>query len=283
MKNVFKRIASGLLAAVMLSAALVMTSCGAPSIDDVREDFAKLIEDSYNVNDILFGDGLSCYGNLSFDEESGTYYTLYTTKTDGDLCAYLNKDTNEYVVLAVKDEDGEGCIYKNESEGRYYYPTRLEYDEASDRLPETPYGYLHVRADERCTTVNEIASLAATVYSEDYLADMFTMIFGDEVSLEGDDTTAAKYVEMTDEESGKTYLLCANSTVCPPIDDGKRVYDLDSMTVAKRSRSSYVNIEIRAYGKHADLEKGEITTGWHTVSLSFTKQNGEWRLDSPTY
>ena len=33
----------------------------------------------------------------------------------------------------------------------------------------------------------------------------------------------------------------------------------------------------------ADIESAEILTGWHTVKLSFVKQNGEWRLDAPTY
>ena len=90
-------------------------------------------------------------------------------------------------------------------------------------------------------------------------------------------------MEMTDADTGKTYLLCADAATCPPIDDGERIYDYDSITIAKRSRRSYVNVEIRAYGRYADTEKGEIVVGWHTVSLSFVNQNGDWRLDTPTY
>jgi len=283
MENTAKRATSALLALIMLIAALGMTSCGAPKIDEVRDEFTALIKASFSVNDILFGDGLSSYGNLSYDEDTKTYYILYHTKNDGELCAYRDTEAGKYVVLKVTDTDGEGCVYKNEKKGKYYYPTDLEYVEADNTLPDTPYGYLHVRTDERCTTINEIAALSATVYSEDYLADMFTILFGDINRVEDSGTTPAKYVEMTDEDSGKTYLLCATTSLCPPIDDGSRIYDFDSMKVAKRSRRNYVNIEIRAYGRYVDLEIGEIATGWHTVNLSFTRQNGEWRLDSPTY
>ena len=283
MKNNLKRIASLALAVTVLLCSLLFSSCGAPKLEDVKDDFTRLIKESYGINAILFGDGLSGYGNLDYDEESDTYYTFYYTKKDGRLCAYRDSELGRYVVLKVSDTDGEGCVYKNEDRGEYFYPSDIEYTDADHTLPDTPYGYRHVRADERCTTINEIASLASTVYSEDYLADLFTFLFDNSSSESLDKVFSAKYIEMVDEESGKSYLLCADANTCPPVDDGKRVYDYDSMVIAKRSRSNYVNVEIKAYGRYADLENGTITTGWHTVSLSFVRENGEWRLDSPTY
>ena len=279
----FKRIVSLFFAFIMLMGVLSMTSCGAPKLDEVKGEFERLIKESYAINEILFGDGLSGYGNLDYDEATGIYDTLYYTTADGRLCAYRDTKKGEYVVLRVADADGEGCVFKNEEKGRYYFPTELTYDEGDRTLPETPYGYRHVRTDERCTTVNEITALASTVYSEDYLADLFTILFDIGSAEETGMTYSAKYIEMVDEESGKTYLLCADAKTSPPIDDGERIYDYESMVIGKRSRRNYVNLEIRAYGRYADTERGEVVTGWHTVTLSFVKQGGEWRLDAPTY
>ena len=88
---------------------------------------------------------------------------------------------------------------------------------------------------------------------------------------------------MTDDKSGEKYLLCADHTTVPPVVDEVRIYDYSSMTIAKRSRRNYVNVDIKAYGTYADVERGEVVEGWHTVTLSFVRQGGEWRLDTPTY
>ena len=283
MKKALKRTASLLLTLILIGNTVFFSSSCAPKLEDVKDEFIKLIKDSYAVNELLFGDGLSGYGILEYDEASGVYYSNYYTVTDGRLCAYRDKKLGKYVVLSVRDTDGEGCVYKNEARGWYYFPTDLKYDEGPDDLPETPYGYRHVRADERCTSISQLTTYAATVYSEDYLADLFTILFGTSASEDYDSSTPPKYLEMTDKTSGEVYLLCADKRKCPPLDDGKRIYDFDSMVIAKRSRRSYVNVEIRAYGKYADTENGEIVTGWHTVKLSFVNQDGSWRLDSPTY
>ena len=282
MKIKIKRIISLLLALLLAGNALLLSSC-APKLETVKDEFISLIKSSFEVNELLFGDGLSSYGILEYDEDTGVYYSNYYTTTDGRLCAYRDKALGKYVVLSVRDTDGEGCVYKNEERGWYYFPTDLEYSEGPTNLPEPPFGYYHVRHDERCTTVNQLTAFASTVYSEDYLADLFTILFDTGLSENAGSTYSAKYIEMTDAESGETYLLCADKRTCPPLDDGKRIYDYDSITIAKRSRRAYVNVEIRAYGKYADIESAEILTGWHTVKLSFVKQNGEWRLDAPTY
>lgn len=271
------------LALLLLISTLSLSSCGAPDIEDVRDEFTRLIKESLEVNEILFGRGLSGYGDLKYDEDTNTYYTVYYTKKDGRLCAYRDNELGKYVVLAYRDEDGEGCVYKDEEKGIYLYSTELEYVEL-ENLPDTPRGYHHVRTDERCSSLSEIANMASSVYSEDYLSELFAFLFGDISSLDGNiDAASPKYVEMTDESSGAKYLLCADENTCPIIDDGSRVYDYDSMKIAKRSRHSYVNIEIRACGKYADTERGEVAVGWHTVSISFTRQDGGWRLDSATY
>ena len=282
-KKTIKQATALILVLILTAGALSMVSCGAPKLDEVKDDFVKLIRDSFEVNEILFGDGLSGYGILEYDEATGVYYSNYYTVTDGRLCAYRDKALGKYVVLRVSDTDGEGCVYKDEARGRYYFPTDLAYSEGPRDLPDAPAGYRHVRADERCTTVNEIATFASTVYSEDYLADLFTILFNSANSTNIDDSYTAKYMEMTDADSGKSYLLCADSVKCPPIYEEDRLYDYNSMKIASKSRSKFVNVEVQAYGKYADVERGEVVTGWHTVRLSFVKQGDGWRLDTPTY
>lgn len=283
MKKTINLAVSALLALMLALGVLSLSSCGAPKLEEVKDEFTRLIKESFAVNEILFGDGLSGYGSLDYDEASKTYYIHYYTRTDGQLCAYRDQKLGKYVVLCVSDTDGEGCVYKNEEKGRYYFPTELEYTEANSSLPDTPMGYRHVRTDERCTSINEISAMAAKVYSEDYLADMFTMIFSDGAPSDIDIGFTPKYIEFTDEHTNKKYLLCADATTCPPLIDEERVYDYDTMRIGKNSRSSHVNIEIRAYGKYADIEKGAVAVGWHDVTLSFVRQGNEWRLDSPTY
>ncbi len=63
-----------LLLIMCMAAALLLVSCssGAPEIDSVKDDFISLIEASGEVNDILFGEGISVYERE--DVENGPIY-----------------------------------------------------------------------------------------------------------------------------------------------------------------------------------------------------------------
>lgn len=284
MKRFFKSIISILL---IVSALLSATSCAAPKLEDVRDTFVDLIERSAEVNRILFGAGLSVYGDMSYDEATKTYYCEFYNKDEGRLIAYFDNETREYVTLRY-GEVGEGNpVYKNEEEGIYLYPSDIIYTDTNKDLPDSllPSNYKYVRLDEVCTSINQITALASLVYSEDYLADVFETTMG---SGEGDgvlasENFAAKYMEVTDAEKGKKYLVRADLSHCPAQVDYERVYDFSTMVIARNSRKSYVNVEISSFGTYVDLDAKEVKVGWSTVRLSFVKQNGEWRLDTPTY
>jgi hypothetical protein len=287
-KNILSRAISGLLAMLMLAAVVLSTvSCSAPKLEEVKDDFARLIEESMEVNRILFGDGLSAYGDMSYHEESGIYYSIFYTKKDGKLCAYYDKGTGEYVTLRFGDKGETGAVYSNDETGVYLYPTELEYSDHNKELPDAllPTDYNFVRTDEVAVTVKEITDIASAVYSEDYLADVFETLMGglDEGTVITDETFIPRYKEVADTETGKKYLVKANQKLSPPLAEEIREYDIDTMTVMKNSRKNFVNVEISSYGTYADLDEGKVKVGWSTVRLSFVKQNGEWRLDSPTY
>ena len=274
-----KRIISVILALVaVMAVAASAVSCAAPKLEDVKDTFVQLIKDSEEINRILFGDGLSVYGDMSYDEESGLYYCIFYTKEHGKLCAYYDKNKGEYVTLAFEDGAEDLTLVT---------PIEYEYTDYNSSLPEAflPADYYFVRTDEVATTASEIAEVAAKVYSEDYLADIFETLIGglDESAVIIDEDFMPRYKEISDGESGKKYLVKASAKLCPPITTEVREYDFDSMTITKNSRKNFVSVEIRSYGTYVDMEAGEVKTGWSTVTLSFVKQNGEWRLDTPTY
>ena len=88
---------------------------------------------------------------------------------------------------------------------------------------------------------------------------------------------------MADTENGKKYLVKADADLYAPLTQEVRIYDLETMVIAKNSRKNFVNVEINSFGTYVDLEAGAVKTGWSTITVSFVRQNGEWRLDSPTY
>ena len=286
MKNkIFSKIVAILLVFTTLAA---LSSCAAPKLEDVKETFVSLIEASLEVNEILFGEGLSVYEPHRFDKELGVYYSIYTTKADGKLCAYYDNDAKVYVVLryGAKDESGE-LVYSDAEKEIYLYKTDLEFVDNADGLTgyTPPAGYHYVRLDERCTSVSEISAMAYKVYSEDYLRDIFSMMIGDEGSLAITGDISAKYCETTigrGDELQKVLMRADASTVKPMMTE-RRVYDYDTMKILKNSRKNFVAIEISSYGDYVDLESETVKTGWSTVRLSFIKENGKWKLDSPTY
>lgn len=280
-----KKIISFLLAIVAVMAVTASAvSCAAPKLEEVKDTFVQLIKDSEEINRILFGDGLSVYGDMSYDEESGLYYTVFYTKEHGKLCAYYDKARGRYITLAF---EGDEAVWVDEKTGTTLYATEYEYTDYNSSLPEAflPADYHFVRTDEVAATASEIADVAAKVYSEDYLADIFETLIGglDESAVIIDEDFIPRYKEISDGESGNKYLVKASTKLCPPITTEVREYDFDSMIITKNSRKTFVSVEIRSYGTYVDMEAGEVKTGWSTVTLSFVKQNGEWRLDTPTY
>ena len=277
---------------IMLVGSLSMISCAPPKLDDVKDIYIDLIERSVEVNEILFGDGLSVYGALDYDEATKTYYNIYTTAADGKLCAVFDQETREYTVLRFGKEGESGeLVYNNKGKGIFLYATDLEFKNEGEGLSATPpSGYHFVRLDERITTLNGITSLAREVYSEDYLRGVFTALIGDcYESVEQESDIKARYYEMTvteitlDGDVEKKVLVRADHDVVKPIVSSVRTYDYESMRILRSSRKNFVNVEIKSYGTAVNVETGEIYIGESTLVLSFVRENGEWKLDTPTY
>ena len=293
MKKILIRSISLCLA--LIAAVPFFTSCSnPPELDSVKDTFVALIEASVEVNNIFFGAGLPTYmraegdGNLIYLEEHKAYYTFITDGERSILKYKIGDDAWKYAEKTAEAANME-AIYKD-SEGNFYYP--IEFDESQY---EYVYGddsdehYDYVRVDCKYQDIESIQALAESVYTQGYLKgenwkegdlgyggvyaamfDGFTM--GTEISY-------ARY--RTDDSIDGFYLLKSNEF--KPYFEEHKTYNYDTMKIIKPSRADLVNVEITATGRYIDYENFSVVNGEHTVTLTFVKEGGEWRLDTPTY
>ncbi len=351
MKKIFITLLSFIL--IVLS----VTSCSRPpEYSEVEERFRELIEASYDLNEILFGEGLPTYekhyervfevyqdkenekvwyyyeftddtlGNMlgyrvteksfyvlsdkeidgtvtdtvgdkkvyridyddsridpddkkveqSVDSETSTtvYYYTFEDAELGKIYEY-RRQAMRYLQKLNKARDGEDAVY--ERNGVYYYP--VEYTEPTYDFYYTdddPEGYSFVRLDCDYITIDHIKKYAETVYSQNYLAGIYEMLFTGVVITEDYESgkMAARYCHYLDDD-GQTWLLSLDGY---ELELGeKRIYDFSTARVVRPGNKNFVNIEIESYPEsQPDLREKSI--------ISMTKQDdGKWYLDSPTY
>ena len=79
---------------------LPLSSCGAPSLDEVKESFTELIEASYEINEIFFGTGLETHARGG---EFAEAHRIYDELSNGYEAYEIVADTTNYVDLdAIK-------------------------------------------------------------------------------------------------------------------------------------------------------------------------------------
>lgn len=93
-------IATVLLVAVLLLS-MGLTSCAskAPELSEVKDTFVALIEASYEINDIFFGEGLPTHDRDSeFAKENNIYYGFYGY----DAYEYVTEDSPYFYIEDIK-------------------------------------------------------------------------------------------------------------------------------------------------------------------------------------
>ena len=292
MKKIIK-IAACLFALVIIAGSMISCS-NPPELEDVKDTFIALIEASVEVNDIFFGEGLPTYmrvegdGNLIYLAEHNAYYAFITDGERSILKYKIGDDAWKYAEKTAEAENME-ALYKD-SEGNFYYP--IEFDESQY---EYVYGdgadehYDYVRVDCKYQSIEAIQAFAETVYTQGYLkgdnykegdlgyGGVYAAMF-DGFTL-GTEISYARY--RTDDSIDGFYLLKSNEF--EPYFTEHKTYDYSTMKIVKPSKAQHVNVEIAANGRYIDYENFEVRTGEHTVTLIFVFENGEWRLDTPTY
>ncbi|MBQ7591928.1 MAG: hypothetical protein IJU46_05305 [Clostridia bacterium] len=296
-----KRFLSAVLAAAVLAAALMTCGCSKPpELEDVRGELEALIGASAEINDIFFGAGLPVYdrgtasgdGSATFDESSGLYYWIFDDPAAGKIIKYYSTDSREYVYGLFDGKtseggtpglyvgaDGSGSFTGADGKSETFGPL-TDYKEPEKEYvydENSPLYYDYVREDCKYQTVNEIKEAAEKVYSAEYLASVYSIIFDGYMS--DDSLIYARY--MADDSSDSDLLLESNQF--KPYFETQTSYDLSTMKIVRPSRADFINVEIEAEGVYIDYEALEKKTGRFVKTLKFVKEKAGWRLDTPTY
>ena len=122
-----------IIALCVIMTALSLTSCSRPpEYSEIEDRLKELIEASYEVNELLFGDGLEVYEKvyepeiLLYRDASDRIYYYYVIDDEelGKIYAYKNTDVL-YFVSSNSQKDGEEYVYLDDN-GNYYY--QIEYN-----------------------------------------------------------------------------------------------------------------------------------------------------------
>lgn len=273
------------LLAVTLLCPLCLGSCGAPEVPEIHDRVVGLVEASYEINEIFFGEGLPTYPRvtlltdmpLTYSAEHDVYYLFFEDAEAGRLCMYYDAAAKEYRFLRVVNTsdvtaaDGES-VYTDAAAGLSFFAA-----EYTEKTPEYVYGeddpyndYNVVRADAAYTSIDAIKAAAEKVYTKEYLEAVYQGAF-DGVGFAVDGASGVRNSRFIEYD----YLLRQYGKAEPLI-KAKRIYDYGTMKIISPSNSKRVNLTMDT---HLEGET-EILNVRLTLILG---ADGQWYLDSPTY
>lgn len=292
-----KRVISLIICVIMIFSTLTcFTSCSKPpEYSEIEERFVALVEESYEINKVLFGEGLPTYERIYdpwenmdvkkiLDDDgkvqSYIYYCYLKDDSFGEILAYRTSYTQpkKYLQVLKQADASRTPTHFDEATGRYFYA--IEYTEPDVDFYYTerdPENYDYVKPSSPYLTVEAIKEAAEKVYSKDYLKDsVYLALFeganaGATVPLE---SLSARYVEFSDEEMGDTSFMMSNKY--PPLITETRQFDFTTARIVKPSSKKLVNIKVETYLPSNPQNR-------LTVTVSLVLQDGQWFLDSPTY
>jgi hypothetical protein len=226
-----------------------------PELDTVKEELIAVLEQSYEVNEILFGKGLVTEYELSgiveeYTDEIKNYENYYS-----DEQVYYNV-YSPVVKTYMKDTDGDGV---------------------GDTETVQP------------TTVAEIKALAEKVYSTSFLTKTYAQMFdGSTVNVNGsNESIKARYRDgfKTDEGEAadadaekvlrKYKYIDSNNMDYIDARGGRTVYDYSTMKISFPSNSKAFYVTMDSWLE----DSPSVVT---SVRLRFVLQDGQWYLDSFT-
>lgn len=309
-----KRIITLILALVILvGSVFAIRACSAPpKYEEIEARFKELMESSYDLNVIIFGEGLPTYERVSDPRDSLKVYNTDEVYTDEDGKEHQRKfwyytTLDEEKVIAFRDSYLKDFSYAyvtdteetldsvkakfpavegvNAPEGSEFYSQVYSKDAKVAYLvpfeekqveffysATDPKGYDYVRNDAPYRTVESIKSYAETLYSKNYMTSLYSSLFDGIAS--GGSVMSARYVEQT--RADNTVWL-AQSNTYEALFTERRVYLYDTAEIIKwGSNRKFVRISIDSYLPSDPRNVEEI-------EVNLTLQNGQWFLDSPTF
>lgn len=282
-----KRLLTAIISiAVLMASILSLASCSRPpEYSEIEKRFVELVEASYGINGVLFGEGLPTYErvydprtSLKYHDNNGTRYYYYEIQDEklGKIIAYRSSWSAPYVYAVFADEpiSGQTPVYGNTKKSIYYYS--IEYVEKTYDFyysDEDPTDYDYVSSDSEYQTVDAIKAEAEKVYSSDYLKSIYEALFTGAVTLENTSGLSARYIEY---EHGSMGTMLMQSNTYKPLVSDTRIFDFSTAKMVKPSSKKLVNIEVETYLKSNPDSRS-------TVRVTLVLENGEWYLDSGTY
>lgn len=282
-----KRILNLLISAsVLLTSVFSLASCSkAPEYGEIEERFTELVEASYSINQVLFGEGLPTYervydprNSLKYYDNGGARYYYYEIEDEtlGKIIAYRSSWSAPYAYAQFTDEpiSDKTPVYENAEKKIYYYS--IEYTEKIYDFyysAEDPENYEYVSDESKYLTVDAIKADAEKVYSSDYLKSIYEALFTGAVTLDSTSGLSARYIEYEHNTNG-TMLM--QSSEYKPLVTETRIFDFSTAKIVKPSSKKLVNIEVETYLKSNPEDRS-------TVRVTLVLENGNWYLDSGTY
>ena len=261
-----------LILAVMFCLPMFSGCSQPPELDAVKDQLIAVLEESYEINEMLFGSGLVTEYELSgvveeYTDEIKNYETYYS-----DEQIYFNI-YSPVVKTYLKDTDGDGV---------------------GDTETTQP------------TTVAEIKSLASKVYSSSFLEKSYMQIFiGGSVEVNGraesikpryrEDYDTGNGLELPDSQKvlRKYKYIDANKMDYIESRGGRTVYDYSTMKIVKPSNATTLVVEVlglyqdnildTSSSNYDDWVSSPAGYSWHTVKLTFVLEGGAWKLDGASY
>jgi len=238
-----------------------------PELAEIKYELIGILDRSYEVNEIIFGDGLKTEYDLSgvieeYTDEMKNYETYYSDEQ------MYYQFYSPVVASYMKDTDGDGV---------------------SDTEVKQPQ------------TVAEIKALVNSVYSSAFSSKMNVQLFNNSsVTVNGTtETLKARYrdgfvnedsesgSEMTDGVLRKYKFIKESKMNYISARGGRTVYDYDTMKIVSPSNANTIVVELKGlYQDYTASGPNNTEPGgysWHTVKLTFVKENGAWKLDGASY
>lgn len=272
----------------------VTTSCSkAPEYSEIEERLKELVEASYEINEIFFGEGLPTYERV-YDpastmkvltktdpedpaKELRIYYYEISDPSLGRVIAFRSSYLSPYEYVQVLSEKDDTRTPYYEENGAYCY-LLTEYTPPSYELfydESDPYDYDYVRVDTGYLSIGAIKEAASKVYSAEYLESIYQMMFDGAAGItENSQILSARYMEYSDPDTGVISLMKSNTF--EPLIKEKRLYDFSTAKIVRPKNGKYVTIQIESYLESKPNER-------LSVKLALKLQNGEWMLDGATY
>ena len=251
-----KKTLAAILALLLLVPCLSACSSKAPDYAELEERFQELVEASYEVNVLLFGEGLPTYERISDPKSSMkvhrepdpedetkeklTYYYDVPDKTYERVIAFRSSFTAPYEYLEV-------CSAEKSGKTAYYTDSKIwcyllegyqepEYEFFYDK--DDPKDYDYVTADCEYLSVSDIKAAAEEVYSTEYLSSIYDSLFvGTAAVTESVDGMSARYIDYAD---GDGLVTLMQSNTYDALITEQRQFDFSTAKMVKPSNSKYV-------------------------------------------